>query len=206
MTPSLLGLAASLSLLAGWRLYATVLAAGLAMRFGWIDPPAHTGLGVIASTWVLSAAALGAAAEFFADKIAWVDSAWDAVHTVIRPLGGALVAAAVVDPNDPALEALTLLLGGGAALFTHSAKAGTRALVNASPEPFSNIAVSAGEDVTTGGLLALALAHPAWAGGIAVAVALAAALLIRASWRALRRVRLWWRRARPGATSRREPS
>ena len=197
MTPvSLIGLAASLSLLAGWRLYATVLAAGLAMRFGWIDPPAHTGLGVIASYWVLGAAAVGTLAEFFADKIAWVDSAWDAVHTFIRPLGGALVAAAVVDPSNPTMQVLTLLLGGGAALFTHTAKASTRALVNASPEPFSNIALSTGEDVATSGLLALALAHPALAGGVALIVLVSAALILRASIRALHGVRLWWRRRR----------
>ncbi len=192
----LIGLAASLSLLAGWRSYATVLAAGLAMRFGWIDPPAHTGLGVIASYWVLGAAATGTLAEFFADKIAWVDSVWDAVHTFIRPLGGALVAAAVIDPNDPTAQVLTLLLGGGAALLTHTAKASTRALVNTSPEPFSNIAVSAGEDVATTGLLTLALAHPALAGGVALIVLVSAALILRASIRALHGIRLWWRRTR----------
>ncbi len=192
----LIGLAASLSLLAGWRLYLTVLAAGLAMRFGWIDAPAHTGLGVLASYPVLGIAAVGAAAEFFADKIAWVDSAWDAVHTIIRPLGGALVAAAVIDPNDQATQIATLLLGGGAALFAHTAKASTRALVNTSPEPFSNIAVSAIEDTASTGLLALVLAHPWLGGGIAIALVIAAALVIRASWRALHRVRLWWRRTR----------
>ena len=197
MTPtSLIGLAASLSLLAGWRLYATVLAAGLAMRFGWIDAPAHTGLGILASYPVLGAAAVGTLAEFFADKIAWVDSVWDAVHTFIRPLGGALVAAAVIDPNDPTAQVLTLLLGGGAALLTHTAKASTRAVVNASPEPFSNIALSAGEDVATTGMLGLALAHPAWAGAVAVVVLISAGLILRASIRALHGIRLWWRRTR----------
>ena len=192
----LIGLASSLSLLAGWRLYATVLAAGLAMRFGWIDPPAHTGLGVLASYPVLGVAAAGTLAEFLADKIAWVDSIWDSVHTILRPLGGALVAAAVIDPNDPATQIATLLLGGSAALLTHTAKASTRALVNTSPEPFSNIAVSAVEDTATTGLLALVLAHPLLGGGIALALIIAAALIIRAAWRALHRVKLWWRRTR----------
>ncbi len=192
----LIGLAASLSLLAGWRLYLTVLAAGLAMRFGWINAPAHTGLGVIASYPVLGVAAAGTLAEFFADKIAWVDSVWDTVHTLIRPLGGALVASAIIDPNDPATQITTLLLGGSAALLTHTAKASTRALVNTSPEPFSNIAVSAAEDGATTGLLALVLAHPWLGGGIAALLMIAAALIIRAAWRALHRVRLWWRRTR----------
>jgi Domain of unknown function (DUF4126) len=93
--------------------------------------------------------------------VAWLDSLWDAVHTAIRPVGGAVLALALVDSGDPVWQVVTLLLGGGAALMSHSAKAGTRAIVNASPEPFSNIAVSTGEDVVTGGLLVLALAHPA---------------------------------------------
>jgi hypothetical protein len=198
----LIGQAASLSLLAGWRLYATVLAAGLAMRFGWIDAPAHTGLGVLASYPVLGVAAVGTLAEFLADKIAWVDSIWDSVHTIIRPLGGALIAAAVIDPNDPATQIATLLLGGSAALLTHTAKASTRALINTSPEPFSNIAVSAVEDTATTGLLVLVLAHPWLGGGIALALVFTAALIIRAAWRGLHRVRLWWRRTRADVRAR----
>jgi len=198
----LIGQAASLSLLAGWRLYATVLAAGLAMRFGWIDAPAHTGLGVLASYPVLGVAAVGTLAEFLADKIAWVDSIWDSVHTIIRPLGGALIAAAIIDPNDPATQIATLLLGGSAALLTHTAKASTRALINTSPEPFSNIAVSAVEDTATTGLLVLVLAHPWLGGGIALALVFTAALIIRAAWRGLHRVRLWWRRTRADVRAR----
>jgi Domain of unknown function (DUF4126) len=95
-----------------------------------------------------------------ADKIAWLDSLWDTVHTAIRPIGGALLAMAIVDPSEPAWQVVSLLLGGGAALMSHGAKAGTRAIVNASPEPFSNIAVSTGEDVVSGGLLFLALNNP----------------------------------------------
>lgn len=170
----ILGVAASVSLLAGWRIYLCVFATGLAMRMGWIDAPQHLqALDVLANNWVLGASAIGLIAEFFADKIAWIDSIWDAVHTAIRPVGGAVLALALVDASDPVWQVVTLLLGGGAALMSHSAKAGTRAVVNASPEPFSNVAVSTGEDVVTGGLLALALANPAAA--VVVAIILAAA-------------------------------
>jgi hypothetical protein len=143
-------------------MYLCVFATGLAMRLGWIAAPDHlASLAVLSNNWVLGASGFAMIAEFFADKIAWLDSIWDAVHTAIRPIGGALLALAVVDASDPKWQVITLLLGGGAALVSHSAKAGTRAVVNASPEPFSNIAVSTGEDVTTGGMLFLALAHPA---------------------------------------------
>jgi Domain of unknown function (DUF4126) len=170
----ILGVAGSVSLLAGWRIYLCVFATGLAMRIGWIDVPQHLQtLDVLANNWVLAASGVGLIAEFFADKIAWIDSIWDAVHTAIRPVGGAVLALALVDASDPAWQVVTLLLGGGAALMSHSAKAGTRAVVNASPEPFSNIAVSTGEDVVTGGLLVLALANPAAA--VVVAIILAAA-------------------------------
>lgn len=194
-TAQLFGLASSLSLLAGWRLYLTVFAAGLAMRAGWIDPPAHTGLGFIASSWVIGAAGVAATAEFLADKIAWVDTAWDAVHTLVRPLGGALVALAVVDARDPGWQLASLLMGGGAALLTHTAKASARAVVQASPEPVSNALVSTGEDVASMGLLALVLAHPALAGAVAVALALAAAGLLWLALRTLGRIRLRLRRA-----------
>ena len=161
---SLIGVAASLSLLAGWRVYLCVLAAGLAMRTGWLAlPETLTGLQVLANPWVIGVAAIAAVAEFFADKIMWVDTLWDAVHTAIRPVGGALLAAAVIDAHDPVWQVTSFLLGGGAALITHSAKAATRAAVNISPEPVTNIAVSGTEDVASVGLLSLALSNPALA-------------------------------------------
>ena len=157
----LLGLAGSVSLIAGWRLYLTVFITGLAMRLGWISLPEHLQLlDALANPWVLVISALGALAEFFADKILWLDSLWDTIHTVIRPLGGALLALAVVDAGDPAWQVAIFLLGGGAALVSHGAKAGARALVNTSPEPVSNAVVSTGEDIASGGLLFLAFAHP----------------------------------------------
>lgn len=168
----LIGLAASISLLSGWRLYLCTFATGLAMRYGWIDLPQHlSALDALANPWVIGISAVGLVAEFFADKIAWLDSVWDAVHTLVRPVGGALLAMAIVDAQDPSWQVASFLLGGGAALLSHGAKAGTRAVVNASPEPFSNIAVSAGEDVVTGGLLWLVLANPLAAGAIAVVLA-----------------------------------
>lgn len=186
----ILGVAGSLSLLAGWRLYLTLLAAGTAMRFGWLPLPDHlAALQVLAEPWVLGVAAVGAIAEFLADKIAWVDSAWDAVHTFIRPLGGALLALALVDAQDPTWQVIAFLLGGGGALLSHGAKATTRAVVNTSPEPFTNVAVSAGEDVATGGLLALAIAFPAAAIAIAALLAVAAIIVIWVLGRLLRRIR-----------------
>jgi hypothetical protein len=165
----ILGVAGSVSLLAGWRMYLCVFATGLAMKFGWVDVPQHlASLSVLANDWVLGAAGFALIAEFFADKVAWLDSLWDAVHTAIRPIGGALLALALVDASDPTWQVITLLLGGGATLASHAAKAGTRAVVNASPEPFSNIAVSTGEDIATGGLLVLVLANPAIAIVIAI--------------------------------------
>src|SRR5215210_384876 len=147
----LIALASSISLLAGWRLYLVTFVTGLAMKLGWIDLPDQlAALDVLASNWVLAIAAAGAFAEFFADKIAWVDSAWDAVHGFVRPIGGALLSMAIFDGGDPAWQVGSLLLGGGAAFLAHAGKAGARTIVNASPEPFSNAIVSTGEDVATG--------------------------------------------------------
>jgi hypothetical protein len=186
----MLGLAGSLSLLAGWRLYLTLLVTGAAMRLGWLPLPEQLdALQVLANPWVLGVAAIGTLAEFFADKLAWVDSAWDAVHSLIRPLGGALLALALVDAQDPVWQVLAFLLGGGGALLSHGAKATTRAVVNTSPEPFTNVAVSAGEDIATGGLLALAIAFPGAAIVIAIIMAAAAVLVIWTLRRLLRRIK-----------------
>ena len=185
----ILGIAASVSLLAGWRLYLCVLATGIAMRSGYVPLPSHLeSLQVLASPWIMGIAAFGAIAEFFADKIAWLDSLWDTVHTVIRPLGGAMLALAIVNPQDPATQVIAFLLGGGGALLAHGGKAGARAVVNASPEPFSNIVVSTAEDVASAGLLALAFAYPAVAGGIAVVLLVLAVWLLLMARRVLRRL------------------
>src|SRR5688500_473855 len=190
MTPvELIALAASTSLLAGWRLYLVTLITGLGMKFGWIALPDQLQmLDVLANNWVLGVAAIGTFAEFFADKIAWVDSAWDAIHSFIRPLGGALLSLAIVDASDPAWQIGSFLLGGGAAFVAHAGKAGARTLVNASPEPFSNVIVSTAEDVATGGLLALAIANPIAAALIALTLVILSLWLVFAARRALRRL------------------
>jgi Domain of unknown function (DUF4126) len=184
----LIALASTVSLLAGWRLYLVTFAVGIAMKFGWLPLPEQLhALDVLANNWIIGIAALGALAEFFADKIAWVDSLWDAIHSVVRPIGGALLSMAIIDGGDPAWQVGSFLLGGGAALLAHAGKAGARALINASPEPFSNVIVSTGEDVATGGLLALAIAYPVAAAAIALALVGLSLWLVIAARRALRR-------------------
>ncbi len=185
----LIALAASTSLLAGWRLYLVTLVTGLAMKFGWIALPEQlAALDILANNWLLAAATVGTFAEFFADKIAWVDSAWDAVHSFIRPLGGALLSMAVIDSGDTTWQVASFLLGGGAAFVAHAGKAGARTLVNASPEPYSNILVSTGEDVATAGLLALAIANPIAAALVAACLVVLSLWLVVAARRAIRSV------------------
>lgn len=178
----ILGLAASISLLSGWRLYLCMLATGIAMYFDILPLPEHLkALGILANPWVMGVSAFAAFCEFFADKIMYLDTVWDTVHTFIRPLGGALLALAIVDPGDPATQAIAFILGGGATLLAHGGKAGARAVVNASPEPVSNVMVSTAEDVTTGGLLYLIFAYPVAAAIIAlILLALAIWLLLTA--------------------------
>ena len=185
----LVALASSVSLLAGWRLYFVTLVTGLAMKWGFIALPDELrALDVLASNWVIGIAALGALAEFFADKVAWIDSAWDAIHGWVRPLGGALLSLAIVDAGDPAFQVGSFLLGGGAAFLAHAGKAGARAMVNASPEPVSNIVVSTGEDVATGGLMALAIANPIAAALIALLLVVASLWLVITARRLVRRL------------------
>ena len=184
----LIALASTVSLLAGRRLYLVTFAVGLAMKLGWVALPQQLhALDVLANNWIIGIAGLGALAEFFADKIAWVDSLWDTIHTVIRPVGGALLSMAIIDGGDPAWQVGSFLLGGGAALLAHAGKAGARALVNASPEPFSNIVVSTGEDVATAGLLGLAIANPIAAALIALILVLLSVWLMLAARRLLKR-------------------
>jgi hypothetical protein len=185
----LIALASSVSLLAGWRLYLVTFATGLAMKMGWVDLPDQLqALDVLANNWVIGIAAAGAVAEFFADKIAWVDSAWDTIHSFIRPIGGALLSLAIIDAGDPAWQVASFLLGGAAAFTAHAGKAGARTLVNASPEPFSNVVVSTAEDVATGGLLALAIANPIAAALIAIILVILSLWLVLAARRALKRI------------------
>lgn len=165
----IIGIAGSVSLVSGWRLYLSVLATGIAMRAGVVPLPDHLeSLQILANPWVMGVAGFAALCEFFADKIAWLDSLWDTVHTLVRPVGGALLALAIVDPSDPAAQVIAFILGGSGALLAHGGKAGARAVVNTSPEPVSNIAVSTVEDVATVGLLYTAYEYPYVAGVIAL--------------------------------------
>ena len=188
----IIGIAGSVSLLSGWRLYLCIFATGLAMRLEALPVPEHlASLGVLENPWVMGIAAIGALAEFFADKVMWLDSAWDTIHTLVRPVGGALLALAIVDPSDPATQVIAFLLGGGASFLAHGGKASARAVVNTSPEPVSNVAVSTVEDVATVGLLWFAYEYPFAAAGIAAVLLL---LVIGLLWMAKRVIsRLFFR-------------
>jgi hypothetical protein len=158
---NLLGVALGLAALAGINLYLTVFATGLAIHFHWITlAPAYQSLEVLGHPLVITIAGVLYLLEFFADKIPWVDSVWDAVHTVIRPIGGALLAIQVLGHPTPAFTVVVALLAGGTSLVTHTAKAATRLASNTSPEPFSNIALSFTEDVAVFGGLALIHYNP----------------------------------------------
>ena len=183
----LIALASTVSLLAGWRLYLVTFVVGLGMRFGWIALPQQLhALDVLANNWIIGIAGVGTVAEFFADKVPWIDSLWDAIHSVVRPVGGALLSMAIIDGGDPTWQVGSFLLGGGAALLAHAGKAGARALVNASPEPFSNIAVSTGEDVATVGLLGLAIANPVASALIALILVILSVWLVLTARRVLK--------------------
>jgi hypothetical protein len=154
--------ALAVALAAGWgsglNVYATVLILGGAERLGLLGLP-HD-LQVLSSPWVMAVAALLFALNFLADKIPYVDSINDLLHTVVRVPAGALLAYGAAGGLSPELAAVVGLLGGTLAVGTHVAKTGSRALLNASPEPFSNIAASLAEDVSVVGGLALAITHP----------------------------------------------
>ncbi len=157
----LLAVALGLAALAGVNLYLTVFATGLAIHFHWITlAPQYQSLEVLGNPWIISIAGVLYFLEFFADKIPWVDSIWDAVHTVIRPIGGALLAIQVLGHPSPAFTVIVALLAGGTSLIAHTAKAATRLASNASPEPFSNIGLSLGEDAAVLGGLALVHFNP----------------------------------------------
>lgn len=177
-------LAAGLAWGSGLRLYAVVFAAGLLSRLGYLDlPPA---LHVLEHPWVLGAAGIMLVVEFLADKIPIVDSFWDAAHSFIRVPAGAVLAAAALGAHDPVVTALAAILGGTLAAGTQAAKAGSRALINTSPEPFSNVIASLGEEAALAAGLYAAFAHPLlFLGLIAVFIVLLVWLLPRL-WRGLR--------------------
>jgi hypothetical protein len=161
-----------LSLTAGLNLYATVLVVGLAVRYGWVQN-APQSLDVLGSLPVLIVAGVMYLIEFVVDKFQFLDNAWDLIHTFIRPLGAITIAVILAyGEGDPAVTVIAALMAGSVSFVSHTAKAGTRAVVNlASPhENLSNTGLSVTEDVVAGGLAALALGHPYLAAGVAVVI------------------------------------
>jgi len=189
-----LGRTMGFSFAAGINLYATVAILGLASRFDWVAlPPQYR---VFDNDIVIAAALALYTIEFVADKIPWLDSVWDAVHTAIRPLGGAFIAVTTLGDASPAMQGLAALLGGTLAAGSHFTKAGTRAAANASPEPFSNWILSISEDVFVVGLGMLALNHPIVAA--AVVTVCVVVIAVFAAWLVAAIRRRWGRR--PGGT------
>jgi hypothetical protein len=177
---------------AGVNLYATVAILGLAARYGWVELPAQ--YDVFNNDVVIGVAIALYLIEFFADKIPYVDTLWDMIHTVIRPVGGALIAVATLGDASPTVEGLVALLGGVVAAGSHLTKTSTRAMANASPEPLSNWILSVGEDLLVVGLGFLALRYPIAA--LVVAVFLIALVAVFAAV-IIRTVKRWFaRRAR----------
>jgi len=166
-----------LGLLAGIRLYATVFALGLAIRMGWFHlSSAFSHLDVLAQMPILVLSGAGLAIEFFADKIPWLDSIWDSIHTFIRPIGAAVLGATALGSFDPATKLLIALLCGGIAFTGHSSKAATRLVANHSPEPFSNLGLSFAEDLFVPFGLWVAFDHPK------LAIAMVCLFLVLFAW------------------------
>lgn len=187
----LLGVAVGLASLAGLNLYLTVFLTGLAVRFHWIAlAPEYARLEVLADPWVIAISGILFAMEFLADKFPWVDSVWDAVHTAIRPVGAALLGVMVLGDSNPVFNVVVALLAAWLGFTTHALKSTVRLQANASPEPFSNVALSLVEDATVAGGIALVFLYPIVA--LVLAVIFLAAIwfvvprMLRATW-----VKLW---------------
>jgi hypothetical protein len=182
-----LGRTLGFSFAAGINLYATVAILGLASRYGWVQLPEQ--FRAFDNDIVIGVALTLYVVEFFADKIPWVDSVWDALHTVIRPIGGALIAVTTLGDASPTMEGVVALLGGTLAAGSHFTKAGTRAVANTSPEPFSNWILSITEDVFVVGLGFIALKYPTIA---ALVVIVAVILMILFATWIVRAVKRRW--------------
>ena len=177
----LLALAAGLGWAAGLRLYTVIFVVGMAGRLGWIMLP--PGLHLLEHPWVLGAAGLMLSIEFFADKIPLLDSVWDTVHTFIRIPAGAALAAMVFGGQGLEWQMAMAIMGGTLAAGTHFTKAGARAMINASPEPFSNVAASFGEDIAVLGGLWLMFVHPWLMLALLLLLVAATAWLLPIVWR-----------------------
>ena len=186
-----LSLALGLASLSGYSLYLTVFATGLSIHLGWIHlAPQFASLSVLGDPIILIISGILFVLEFFADKIPWVDSVWDAVHTVIRPLGGAFLAVRALGSTNPVFEVVVALLAGAMSFASHSLKASTRLVVNSSPEPFSNIAVSTGENILVLGAITLLWHYPVVVFSVCVVVSAITFYLLPKIWRSIS-VNLW---------------
>ena len=193
---SLLWRVVPFAVVSGVNLYATIAVIGICSRYGIVTLPEQ--FRGFDSPLVIGVALALYLVEFIADKVPWVDTAWDAVHTIIRPLGGAVVAVAALGDATPEARAVAGLLGGSLAMTTHLTKAGTRAVVNTSPEPFSNWALSLAEDAFVVGLTWMAMQHPVLATVIALALLVAIVAAASVILRAVRR--RFSRRTTPSST------
>jgi Domain of unknown function (DUF4126) len=189
-----LGRTLGFSLAAGVNLYATVAILGLAARYGWVVLPDQ--FQAFNNDYIIIAALAMYVIEFFADKIPYFDSLWDAVHTAIRPIGGAVIAVTTLGDASPGMKTLAALLGGAVAASSHLTKTSTRAAANTSPEPFSNWILSLGEDVFAVGLGYTALKYPVAA---LVIVLVVLALIAVFAVVIVRSVRRWFARRRRGS-------
>jgi hypothetical protein len=185
-TWQLVALAAALGWASGLRLYAVLFITGALGYFEWVDLPG--GLRVLSHPLVLAASGFMCFIEFFADKIPGVDSLWDFVHTFIRIPAGAWLAASVFGDASGATMIAAAIIGGGLAAGSHLAKAGTRAAINTSPEPFSNWTASFAEDFGVGVLVWLAFVHPLIALVLVALLIALAVWLVPKLWRAVRRL------------------
>ncbi len=181
-----LALAGGLSWASGLRLYLTVFVVGMLAKFGYIDLPAT--LNILSNPVVIGVSGILMTIEFLADKIPYVDSAWDSIQTFIRIPAGALLAMGAINSADPMIATLAALLGGSLTSITHATKAGSRALINTSPEPVSNIATSFGEEGLLLGGGWLALAHPMVFLGVLAAFILVMIWLLPKLWRGIKSV------------------
>jgi hypothetical protein len=183
-TWQLIALATALGWASGIRLYAVLFIVGAIGYAGWFELPAH--LQVLAHPMVLAASGFMLCVEFFADKIPGVDTVWDLVHTVVRIPAGAALAAGVFGDSPPAWTLTAAIIGGTLAAGSHFTKAGTRAVINTSPEPVSNWVASFAEDLLAGGLVYLALAYPLVALAVVLALMALSIWLLPKLWRFLR--------------------
>ena len=185
-TWQLVALAAALGWASGMRLYAVLFIVGAVGYAGWVDLPEH--LRILSHPMVLGASGFMVCAEFFADKIPGFDSVWDVVHTLIRIPAGAALAAGVFGDSPPAWTLAAAILGGTLAAGSHLTKASARMVINTSPEPLTNWAASLGEDVLSGVLIYLALAHPLIALAMVVIMVIASIWLLPKLWRFMRMI------------------